>query len=314
MRATANEKIKTGETRMYRENKPIHLSPYDHPDIYPGPRPPSSFLYFAGKAHRIQEQTGVPVEELIVHYARSGSLEGSFARDDYEEVPLAEFLARHDLLPIAQRVPLVAYGSNVCLAQLKYKFSLNPNLNDFVICLRGRMFGSDIIYGSTLAPYGALPAVIAPVPEAVTEIWLTFVDPEQLKHLNATEGGYELREHRDKKIVLETDERFGLVYAYYLPRALTIGDRWFRFRDIGGTSPLQAYWQADMLNWVKELARFPGTREEFIHRLRWNSDFFAEIAEMLSASYEETFQHPDWHPAKRIQTVQSVQRVFDDHS
>ena len=31
---------------MYTINKPLHLSPYDHPDIYPGPAPEKSYLYY----------------------------------------------------------------------------------------------------------------------------------------------------------------------------------------------------------------------------------------------------------------------------
>jgi hypothetical protein len=60
---------------------------------------------------------------------------------------------------------------------------------------------TDVVYGSFLAPYGALPAIIAPVQGAETEVWVTFLEPDQLKQMNKTEGGYELREHTGGKVI-----------------------------------------------------------------------------------------------------------------
>lgn len=291
---------------MYKEQKPFEISPYDHPDIYPGPRPNSSFIYFKGRAHKIVEKKGVPVEKLTVQYPEPEQMEGC---GEESHITIQEFLEKNDLQSISERVPLAAYGSNVCLAQLKYKFSLNPNVNDFVICLRGRMKDSDIVYGSFLAPYGSLPAIIAPLEETQTEIWLTFIDPQQLKHMNGTEGGYELREHASQKLKLETQEKFEKVYAYYFPHALSIGRKWYRFKDITGTSPLESVWQADMLNKIKELAGFSGTREEFIHRLRWDWSFFSGINTFLK-SYDYPFDHPDWLLPQSIQTIKSIKRSF----
>ncbi|WLD94082.1 hypothetical protein [Alkalihalobacillus sp. AL-G] len=292
---------------MYRENKPIDVSPYDHPDIYPGPRPSSSFIYYEGKAHRIIEQKGVATEELIVEYSDSSSLLGSFAEHSNHRRSIGEFLHDEELLPIEERVPLVAYGSNVCLAQLRYKFNLNKGLNDFVLCLRGAMLDSDIVYGSFLAPYGSLPAIIAPVKEAVTEIWVTFVDPEQLEHMNRTEGGYVLREHKDEKIITANSEWFSRVYAYYYPHALELDDQWFRFRDIKGKSRLTASWQADMLDKMKQKFRFSGTREEFIHQLRWNTSFYREMQQWLK-QFDCKFEHPDWVEPEFVKTCGEIKR------
>ncbi|MCF6136183.1 hypothetical protein [Pseudalkalibacillus berkeleyi] len=292
---------------MYKENKPIDVSPYDHPDIYPGPRPDSSFIYYEGKAHRIVEEKGVPIEDLPVEVSESNSLAGSFQESSQSIQSIREFLNAHDLLPLEKRVPLVAYGSNICLAQLRYKFSLNKNLNDFVLCMRASMVDSDIVYGSFLAPYGALPAIIAPVKNAVTEIWLTFVDPEQLEHMNRTEGGYVLREHKGEKLVTTNGETFDSIYAYYYPHALQFDEQWFRFKDIRGESVLPSEWQADMLNLLIERFNFEGTREEFIHQLRWNRAFFGEMSEWLT-QFDGHFDHPDWHEPELIQKVGELKR------
>ncbi|GAA0592538.1 hypothetical protein GCM10009001_05910 [Virgibacillus siamensis] len=294
---------------MYMEHKPIELSPYDDPDIYPGPRPSSSFIYFKGRAHKIIEEKGVPVEDLVIQYSESQLLEGSFAGGSITEKTVRSLLNEHNFLPISKRVPLVAYGSNVCLAQLKYKFSLNKEISDFVICLRGSIQDTDIVYGSFLAPYGSLPAIIAPVEGTQTEIWLTFVDPEQLEHMNSTEGRYELRVHDGQKLSLKTEERFEKVYAYYFPHALSIDHKWFRFKDISGISPIQSIWQAEMLNKLIELVGFKGTREKFIHQLRWDQSFLIEIENLL-LSFDDAFVHPDWLVPQKLQTVDNLRKLF----
>ncbi|MGM7700162.1 hypothetical protein ACSVDE_00485 [Pseudalkalibacillus sp. Hm43] len=292
---------------MYKENKPIDVSPYDHPDIYPGPRPASSFIYFEGKAHRIIEKKGVSIEDLKVEVSDSSSLAGSFQDPSDYTLSIGDFLHENELLPLEERVPLVAYGSNICLAQLRYKFNLNKNLNDFVLNLRASMVDSDIVYGSFLAPYGSLPAIVAPVKDAVTEIWLTFVDPEQLEHMNRTEGGYVLREHRGQKLITANGERFDSVYAYYYPHALQIDDQWFRFKDIRGESKIPAKWQADMLDLVKDRFQFHGTREEFIHQLRWNTTFYKEMQQWLQ-QFDARFDHPDWSEPDYIHKVGEMKR------
>ncbi|WP_257349427.1 hypothetical protein [Pseudalkalibacillus decolorationis] len=292
---------------MYRDNKPINVSPYDHPDIYPGPRPNSSFIYYEGKAHRIVEQKGVSIEDLVVEYSDSSSLQGSFAEQASYKRSIGDFLHDQELSPLEERVPLVAYGSNICLAQLSYKFNLNKGLNDFVLCLRGAMSDSDIVYGSFLAPYGSLPAIIAPVKNALTEIWLTFVDPEQLEHMNRTEGGYVLREHQGQKLLTANGEQFGSVYAYYYPHALEVEGCWYRFPDIKGESSLTSMWQADMLNKVKQNVGFPGTREEFIHQLRWNTSFYREMQQWLK-QFDSQFDHPDWNEPEIVRTCGGLKR------
>ncbi|KPB04916.1 hypothetical protein [Bacillus sp. CHD6a] len=196
---------------MYHEQKPFDVSPYDHPDIYPGPRPASSFLFWQGKAHRMEAGKGVPVEQHSIHFTNVDHVLGSLAFQSTHVKKVEEFLGEGGL---QSKVPVVAYGSNVCLAQLQYKFRLRPEEEDFMLCLKGAVTDSDIVYAPFLAPYGSLPAVIAPVEGAVCEVWLTFMDKKQLELINSTEKGYELRVHTGKKVRLDTGEVFENVYAY----------------------------------------------------------------------------------------------------
>jgi hypothetical protein len=296
-----------GDFNMYREIKPFNISPYDHPDIYPGPRPASSFLFWQGKAHRLETKKGIPVEQHAIHFSNVDHLLGSLAFQSFERKKVEEFLGDGML---NNKVPVVAYGSNVCLAQLQYKFSLRPDVDDFMLCIKAEITDSDIVYASFLAPYGSLPAVIAPVKNAVTEVWVTFIDIEQLKLINSTEKGYVLREHSGKKVRLETGEIFEKVYAYYDPRALLWKGQMFRFADIPGMSSLKSVWQSDMLDDLKLALFYKGTREEFIHLLRWDHSFRCEVETFLGKECTYMMDHPDWLRADRVTSVGDMERSF----
>ncbi|HEU5141324.1 MAG TPA: hypothetical protein VFT51_15225 [Bacillales bacterium] len=291
---------------MFRESKPVDLSPYDHPDIYPGPRPASSFIFYNGQAHRIEEEN-TRLENCTVHVSQRDGLLGSLAFSSPELKSVEAFLEAKGAAPIQERVPLLGYGSNVCLAQLAYKYGMTPDGSDLIICLRARMKDSDIVYGSFLAPYGSLPAIIAPVKGAETEIWLTLVDKDQFAHMTSTEGGYELREHLEGKCVLETGERFEKVYGYYQPHALKCDGDMVRFCDISGNSPLPAKWEADMLDWLKDAVGFEGAREQFIHKLRWDYSFHRKVNEKL-LQYDTSFEHPDLQPTDQFDTIGEMER------
>lgn len=294
---------------MYKESKPFDLSPYDDPDIYPGPRPASSFIFYRGQAHRIEEQQGISVENCTVDVAQRDGMLGTLAFSSTERVSVVDFLEKENLAPVEERIPLLGYGSNVCIAQLAYKFGMVQEISDLIICLRATMRDSDIVYGSFLAPYGSLPAIIAPVENAETEIWLTLVDREQFDHMTSTEGGYELREHNAGKCVLATGERFEKVYGYYKGNALSVNGEMRRFYDIPGESPLKAEWEADMLDWLKDAAGFAGTRKLFIHKLRWDHSFHREINELLR-KHEILFEHKDLQPTNHFDIIGKMKRTI----
>ncbi len=292
---------------MYREQKPFDVSPYDHPDIYPGPRPATSFLFWQGKAHRLEAEKGLHVEQHSIHFSNVDHVLGSLAFQSADVKKVEDFLLEDGL---SSKVPVVAYGSNVCLAQLQYKFRLRPQEDDFMLCLKGKVLDSDIVYAPFLAPYGSLPAVIAPVKGAMSEVWLTFIDKKQLELINSTEKGYELREHSGKKVQLNTGEVFEIVYAYYEPRALLWEGKMRRFADIPGNSTLPSVWQSDMLNELKVAVEHKGTREEFIHLLRWDRSYRDYVESYLESECTYAFDHPDWKRVETIVPVGDMMRSF----
>jgi hypothetical protein len=222
---------------------------------------------------------------------------------------VADFLAKEGEAPFHERIPLLGYGSNVCLAQLAYKFGMTPELNYTIVCFRASMKDSDIVYGSFLAPYGSLPAIIAPVKDAETEVWLTFLDRRQFEHMTSTEGLMELREHCGGKCVLKNGERFDKVYGYYYPHALAVDGELTRFQDIPGHSPLKAAWEANMLDWLKEMIGFEGYREHFIHLLRWDHSFHSK-AEHALREYNLSFDHEDFTQTDDFKSLAQMKRSF----
>ncbi|QFT88267.1 hypothetical protein FIU87_06405 [Bacillus sp. THAF10] len=290
---------------MYREHKPINLSPYDHPDIYPGPRPASSFLFWQGRAHRLNVHKDLSLAEQEIHLSKVDHILGSLAFHSQEKVKVGKFFGEKSW---QEKVPVIAYGSNVCLAQLQYKFQLRPAEDDAFLCIKGEIVDSDIVYAPFLAPYGSLPAVIAPVQGANCEVWVTFIDKKQLELINSTEKGYEFREHAGKKVHLDTGEVYDKVYAYYYPEALLWQGDLRRFADIPGSSRLKSVWQCDMLNELKHEVEHKGTREEFIHLLRWDRSYRDFVEDYLQRNCTFRFEHPDWQPCEQIITIGEMRK------
>jgi hypothetical protein len=158
------------------------LGPPAYPSLYPGRRPQGSFV--------LAYRDGLP----FVH-----SLQGSFQAIDEAIVhdgldsQLGAFLDARGTLRARDRIPTLAYGSNVSPMQLCLrKFgNLDGRLEDgtaniAVVCLRGSSPGFAITYMAWIAAYGSIPALLIPSHGAV-ESWLLLLDRSQLLRLHETE-------------------------------------------------------------------------------------------------------------------------------
>ncbi|QQP90184.1 gamma-glutamylcyclotransferase [Skermanella sp. TT6] len=92
---------------------------------------------------------------------------------------------------LADRVPVIACGSNRAPEQLARKFGDWPHpLAIPVLC--GRLAGFDVVYSAHFTRYGALPATLHPVPgpapDAVVEIAVQWLTGAELERMDATEG------------------------------------------------------------------------------------------------------------------------------
>ncbi|RXT08147.1 hypothetical protein [Ammoniphilus sp. CFH 90114] len=274
---------------MYTFNKPLHLSPYDHPDIYPGPTPKHSFIYMKGKAYPIMG-SGDPSQLFIDFNGRT--------------MTVAQFLKEQNVCPIEERYPILSYGSNICLAQLKYKYSLNPKLNDIVINLKGKLQDTDIIYAAYMTKYGALPAMLGPMEGAKCQVWLTLFDEQQFKHITHTEKIYSIASHREKKLKLSCGIKPVEFYAYYFNRALAYNGSFFRYPDIPATnSSAKEVWQAHMLQLLSK--SFDLEREPFIDLVKTNVAF-RRIVQRTLGLLSVPIKHADWTPVKKMKKWKDI--------
>lgn len=154
--------------------------PPAYPHLYPGERPPGDFV--------ISYCDGVPTVF---------SVSGSVANLDEATVndglgtPLGRFLNSRGRASAANRIPTLAYGSNVCPMQLVHrKFGVLaggsglPNIE--VVVLRGATSGYAVAYLPAIAMYGSVPGTLVPSAGSV-ETYCLLVDQVQLLRLHETE-------------------------------------------------------------------------------------------------------------------------------
>ncbi|HZG92508.1 MAG TPA: gamma-glutamylcyclotransferase [Pseudonocardia sp.] len=134
-------------------------------DPYPGAVPPGSFAH---------------AEELAREIDADGRVAG-LALDDW--------LAERDAAPCAQRVPVLAYGSNKCPSKITWLRRQLGLGEDPVVVLRARTTGLAAVWAAGLRHRdGQRPAVLAAAPgvEETHAVWLA--TPEQVAVLDRCEG------------------------------------------------------------------------------------------------------------------------------
>jgi gamma-glutamylcyclotransferase (GGCT)/AIG2-like uncharacterized protein YtfP len=140
-------------------------SDVDHPaDPYPGAVPPVSYVHVAGVARGVE---GCAVDG----------------------VPLDAWLRSYDAAPLADRLPVLAYGSNRCpskITWLRRELGLGA---DPVVVLRARTTGVAAVWAAGLrARDGARPAVLAAAPGVVEDHAVWLATPDQIAVLDRCEG------------------------------------------------------------------------------------------------------------------------------
>ncbi|HEX5761671.1 MAG TPA: hypothetical protein VFY04_00950 [Solirubrobacterales bacterium] len=108
----------------------------------------------------------------------------SYALVDGEAVAIES--AKVDL---AERVALLAYGSNASPEVLSRKLAAAP---DPVPVRRTTLRDFDVVYSAHVSPYGAIPATLARSPGTEVNAFVAFLTSEQLELVSATEPNYDL--------------------------------------------------------------------------------------------------------------------------
>lgn len=84
------------------------------------------------------------------------------------------------------RVAVLALGSNRAPAQLARKFHDMPSA--VVPVERARLAGFDVVYAAHLSRYAAIAATLAASPGTTVEVSITWLAPELMARMHATEG------------------------------------------------------------------------------------------------------------------------------
>ena len=90
---------------------------------------------------------------------------------------------------LAERVPLLAYGSNAAPEMLARKLSLNP---DPVLVVPAWLDGFDVVYSAHISPYGAIPGTLQRSPDTAVRVCVAYLTESQLGLVSTTEPNYEL--------------------------------------------------------------------------------------------------------------------------
>lgn len=83
------------------------------------------------------------------------------------------------------RAPVVAIGANAAPRRLAQKF-IGPD--EAIPVTRARLHDHAVVFSAHYSGYGALPATVWPAEGAVTEVFVTWLDPRQLERMHQSEG------------------------------------------------------------------------------------------------------------------------------
>ncbi len=148
---------------------------------YPFARPAHSYLYCNGSALELVRLRGDRLE--------GGRLERAEIRQRGVRLAFADYL-RHEGIarpaPMAERVPVIAHGSNGAPAHLERKFR-DTGRDEVIPVLRARLKDFDIVFAPHFAPYGSIPATLTPSPGTAVTVSITYLDRAQLALMHATE-------------------------------------------------------------------------------------------------------------------------------
>lgn len=200
-------------------------APRDDALSYPGSRPNSSYLFFKNDIYPIKMIQNKPLSQSTV------------LLPDGSEPLLDEQLLKWKSLPMDDRYVIIGYGSNANPAQLSVKFKDN---SEPIPVIRGIMRGYDVVFSPLVASYGAIPATIEKSIGTEVEIWINFLDEEQIRIMDKSEGrgkNYQLVKIDDEAI-LDNGERMSPVYSYVASNGtLQINDKPIRFSTINAKNP-----------------------------------------------------------------------------
>lgn len=185
---------------LYEAESPRSISAFEtnynggYPHNYPGERPATSFL--ADTTNVLAAAEGM-VYPMMTTQDHTGRLRVEAKLDDNSRrIDLDDLLHELNQPGINDRIPLVAYGANVCPAAMQAKFALDDNPEAGVVpTLYATMPGYEAVWQEKPGQRGNGMATLYKGPEttdANIQVAVNFLTPEQLLLLHQGEKNYDL--------------------------------------------------------------------------------------------------------------------------
>jgi hypothetical protein len=111
----------------------------------------------------------------------------------------------------AERMPLLAYGSNGSPEVLARKLALST---DPVLVEPGWLYDFDVVYSAHISPYGAVPATLQRSVGTAVRVAVLHLTAEQLRLVSATEPNYEPTHLKGLRCELRNGEVKGELSVY----------------------------------------------------------------------------------------------------
>ena len=154
----------------------------DRPWLYPGKALGQAVLLGAG----------APAEQAPLLLAAGAGLRKATVRLGDDVVALDDALLLTDAAALASRHPVASYGSNCDPLVLARKFA-GAGVSPVVPLVPGRLANAALAASAHVSRPGYIPAGIVRRPGAELPVVVAWLDDEQLRCLDATEGNYERR-------------------------------------------------------------------------------------------------------------------------
>jgi len=221
--ASSEEFPSPGSGKDDENGKPLALQ-------YPGKRPEKSFSVFGGHvspgeflaSHPVLSvdevrAEGTPAFYVKVNNENSTSESSSFEFDDELVFNIDDLLSSVEAVPMKDRYPVIAFGSNANPGQLIQKFKdLEGADRNIVTTLHASVKGVVPVYVARIGLNGYVFTDLFPTddPEAECEVFINFLSRAQLEAMDATEKAYSLCEISDVSIKTSGEDFKTHAYLY----------------------------------------------------------------------------------------------------
>ena len=145
---------------------------------YPYERLPYSFLLVGSETYQMTKFSSESLAESVII-------------DHDTETKVGDFLAKKGLpsASTAHRTAMIGYGSNAAPSALVSKFSLPKYAKTAVFpVIKATITDFDVVYSAAVGYYGTLQAALAYSPGSKVEVFITYLDADELKRMHDSEG------------------------------------------------------------------------------------------------------------------------------